>query len=288
MRPHGAHRQHPRTQALRLGWEYHHDCAIRESVLPPFPLQLPRLKLYTIALDALDTLKKGTENTNIHARESIRFFDRAQTAAGRQQITGVRIQGPTEKFVSWEECLAACAGTPAASDPELQHPPSYIKELLNCAVYHLNRFVVKGVVEQQKVLVVTNNELLRDWAELYGVPTIGSGDVAALVKREETEYMEKKRHYDHAIGNPRSPASPGSGRGGRGGGGFGSYRGGRGGGGSARRDSWNANEPRSPISPNGFGGGGRGRSPRDSNPPDFILRGPPRGVARGRGKLWEP
>lgn len=264
-----------------------------ESQPPSLPasLQLLWLNRYAIALDALDRLKKGTENTNIHARESIRFFDRAQTAAGRQQITGVRIQGPTEKFVSWEECLAACAGTSAASDPELQNPPSYIKELLNCAVYHLNKFVAKGGVEQQKVLMVTNNELLRDWAELYGVPTIGSGDIAGLVKREETEYMEKKRHYDHAMGNFRSPASPGGGRGGRGGGGFGSSRGGRGGrggGGFVRRDSWNADEPRSPISPNGFGGGGRGRSPRDSNPPDFILREPPRGVARGRGKLWEP
>ncbi|KAI5858364.1 hypothetical protein BZA05DRAFT_1155 [Tricharina praecox] len=242
-------------------------------------------------LDSLDRLKKGTENANIHARESIRFFDRAQTAAGRKQITGVRIQGPTEKFSSWEECLAACAGSAAATDPELQQPPNHIKELLNSAVYHVNRFVVKGAAgdqQQQKVLLVTNDEILRDWAELYGVPTARSGEIAGLVKREEMEYMEKRRHYDFAMNNPRSPASPGGGRGGRGGG-MGSSRGGRGGGGFARRDSWKDEEPRSPISPNGFGGGGgRGRSPRDSNPPDFVLRGPPRGVARGRGKLWEP
>ena len=257
-----------------------------ESKAPPpsLSLQLLWLNRYITALDSLDRLKKGVEDTNIHARESIRFFDRAQTAAGRKQVTGVRIQGPTEKFGSWEECLAACAGTPAANDPELQQPPNHIKELLNCAVYHLNRFTGKGGGEQQKVLLVTNDETLKNWAELYGVPTVGSGEIAGLVKREEIEYVEKKRHYDYAMNNPRSPALPGGGRGGRGG--IGGSRGGRGGGGFARRDSWKEEEPRSP---NGFGGGGgRGRSPRDSNPPDFVLRGPPRGVARGRGKLWEP
>jgi hypothetical protein len=204
-----------------------------------------------------------------------------QTTAGRKQITGVRIQGPTEKYANWQECITAAAAaaanrtppsSPILTDYPDQEPPTRIKELLNCAIFHLNRLRDK---ENDQVFLVTNDEIVREWAEMYNIPTIASHDVSRLVRREDIEFAERKRHYDYAMNNPRSPSSPN--RGGRGGG-----RGGRGGGG--RRDSWKDDDRRIDPRANGYGRGGR----RDSSPPDFVLRGPPRGVARGRGKLWEP
>jgi len=251
------------------------------------PYHLRKISLTILALDSLDKLKKGTEDTNIHARESIRFFDRMQTPSGRKQITGVKIQGPTEKYANWSECLTAAAtvaaarsptGSPVLSEEPEQDPPSRIKELLNCAIYCLSNLQSKG---EGQVLLVTNDEIVREWAELYKIPTVGSADIGRLVQRENVEFAEKKRHYDYASANPRSPSSPM--RGGRGGG-----RGGRGGGGvvGGRRGSWKEEERgRDDMNSNGFG---RGRYRRDYSPPDYVLRGPPRGVARGRGKLWEP
>lgn len=232
------------------------------------------------ALDSLDHLKKGTDNTSIHARESIRFFDRVQTTAGRKQITGVRIQAPTEKYENWAECITAAAAaaarrtppsSPILTDFPEQEPPSRIKELLNCTVYHLNRLRSS---DDTQVLLVTNDETVAEWAELYNIPTVSSKEVETMVRREDIEFVERKRHYEYAVNHPRSPGSP-YGGGGRGRGG--SRRGGWNGG---RRDSWKE-EDRTPPR-------GRGGVRRDASPPDFVLRGPPRGVARGRGKLWEP
>lgn len=278
-------------------------------------------------LDSLDRLKKGSQDANVHARESIRFFDRTQTPLGRKQITNVRIQSPAEKYPSWKECLAAAAARmPAASPPfpPDQDPPTRIQDLINCALYSLNHIQPPPSPPswddgggQAQVLLVTNDKVVRDWAALYGIPTVGSGELTHLVAREELEFAEKKRHYDYACLNPRSPSSPvrpgggggwaggsgggGGGRGGGGGGGGGGWAsarsggggrggganggGGRGGGGggrgTGRRNSWREEENNN----NGFG---RGRNGRDASPPDFVLRGPTRGVARGRGKLWEP
>jgi hypothetical protein len=236
---------------------------------------------FVIALDALDKLKKGTEDENIHARESIRFFDRVQSPAGRKAINGVKIQGSSDRYANWNECLAAVASSVATksaspSPPTLadvpQDPPNRIKDLLNCAIYHLNKISGK---KNDGVLLVTNDVIVREWAGVYGILTCGTTELAQMIRREDIEFVERKRHYDYAQSNPRSPGT--SVRGGRGG-----ARGGRGGG-STRRES--LRDERIEIDPNTFG---RGRIGRDSSPPDYVLRSPPRGVARGRGKLWEP
>ncbi|KAI5803792.1 hypothetical protein EDC01DRAFT_716145 [Geopyxis carbonaria] len=226
------------------------------------------------ALDGLDKLKKGTEDTNIHARESIRFFDRVQqtAAGGRRAITGVRIQDPTEKFASWAEC--------ALPDTE---PPTRVKDILNCTLFAIRKSQKIGG-DDNDVLLVTNDEILREWAALYGVPIAHSADIAGKVRREDIEFLERRRHYEYGKsgGSPRSPTSPTGGRGG------GRGRGGRGGGsngGSRRNSGFREDPPQLRLDPNAFG---RGRGMREPAEPDFILRGPTRGVARGRGRLWEP
>lgn len=227
------------------------------------------------ALDSLDRLKKGAEETNVHARESIRYFDRMlQAAPGRKPITGVCIQGPSEKYSSWGDVVTAAAA--GVEEPD-QEPPARIKELLNCAVFALRNTPARG---GDKVLLVTNDDVVREWAEAYGVPTVGSAEMIRLVKVEDVQYAERRRQYEYAL-NPRSPGGRGSARGARGG------RGG-GGGGGGRRNSWKEEEcaPRVAMNPNGFGRGARG--PREFAPLDYTVRGPTRGVARGRGKLWEP
>ncbi|KAK6512556.1 hypothetical protein TWF481_001441 [Arthrobotrys musiformis] len=54
-------------------------------------------------LDALDALKRGSENENVNARETVRWFDR--TIGKGAADKGVKVQAPTEIYGKWEECL---------------------------------------------------------------------------------------------------------------------------------------------------------------------------------------
>ncbi|KAF3286189.1 hypothetical protein TWF970_009738 [Orbilia oligospora] len=54
-------------------------------------------------LDALDALKRGSENENVNARETVRWFDR--TIGKGTADKGVKVQAPTEIYGKWEECL---------------------------------------------------------------------------------------------------------------------------------------------------------------------------------------
>lgn len=163
-------------------------------------------------------------------------------------------------------------------------PPARIKDVLNCAIYLIAKRAEAGKADDEDVFLVTNDEILKEWAEVFNVRCISSNEVLTRVKLEESEYLEKKRHYEYSV-NPRVPTSPTSQRGGRGNGNM--NRGGRGGPVSfGRSASWREEIPSRPMDPNGFGRGGRGYS-RDAGP-EYVLRTPHRGVARGRGKLWEP
>ncbi|KAK6538569.1 hypothetical protein TWF694_010148 [Orbilia ellipsospora] len=54
-------------------------------------------------LDALDALKRGSENENVNARETVRWFDR--TLGKGTPEKGVKVQAPEEVYGRWEECL---------------------------------------------------------------------------------------------------------------------------------------------------------------------------------------
>lgn len=117
--------------------------------------------------------------------------------------------------------------------------------------------------------MVTNCEAVAAWARVYGVRAVDSGEIAEMVERENWEFAERKRVYEAGMSGGGRRNGSISGRGGRGGGG-----GGRGGG--HRRDSSREE--------NGGFGQRRGSEVEEG----YVLRGAPRGVARGRGKLWEP
>jgi uncharacterized membrane protein YgcG len=226
------------------------------------------------ALDALDKLKKGSDDVNIHARESIRFLDRMQTPAGRKAITGVKIQDPSERYQKWADFVTALE---ISLPDDHQEPPPRIKDILNCAVYCLNHPGIPSAIDE--IFLVTNNRLVKEWAIVYNVPVISPDDISGMIRSEDIEFTERKRHYDYAQSNnySRSPSSPR-----RGGRGFG------GGEGGSRGNFRERNETRTSSGGGGRRGRGGGSIVRDCSPPDFVLRGSPRGVARGRGKLWEP
>lgn len=286
-------------------------------------------------LDALDDLKKGTDMVNINSRESVRYFDRCQSGAGRKPVRGVRVQAPTEVFAKWEDCaqfIDPDAAVPAmpppspprnngygnngyyanagangngnsnggnrhrrgsrtanGSDPNTEEPatptipiptpPKWVQPILNCALYKLHQpgKEQRKTSENEETVLVTNNDTVAAWAKVYSIKVVGSDELADLLDREGWDFTEKTRVYNANMrtggNNGRNGGGGGGGRGGRSGGGRGGHR----------RDSTGGdNVPSYSFvnAPSGTGRGGGGEG--------FILRGAPRGVARGRGKLWEP
>lgn len=237
------------------------------------------------ALDALDKLKKGTEDANIHARESIRYLDRVQNPRSKI-IRGVMIQSPDERFATWTEVLAVHpAVNPLPEDAKSEVPPLDIQQLLNCAIFLNNsRIHKKNANPADEVILVTNDSKVAAWAEVYGLKAVASLEVGKLLQREDIEFAERKRHYEYALANPTSPWLSTNRRGTSRVGTVGvrSERGGHGGtsGREVRRERADSRNET-----NGFGRGLRGVV----EAPEYVLRTPPgRGVARGRGKLWEP
>lgn len=224
-------------------------------------------------MDALDRLKKGNSEVNVGARNTIRYLDSMlkvgyKTSAG----IGLHIQGTREKYPTWADFLAAAPATPAPAEGDFAPPtpPGQLRDLLGCALYFI-KTLPETCAPDDKVLFVTNSPQVRDLAEDYGIPTVDTYEMTRMVERENIEFVERKRHYDY-----KKAAGPM--RGGRGGGGGRGVRGGR----LARIDSRGTDDAER-------GQVGRG-SRRSVGPvdPDFVLRGPTRGVARGRGRLWEP
>lgn len=149
-------------------------------------------------------------------------------------------------------------------------PPKWIQPILNCALHKLHPPGKEARVasEAEETLLVTNNDAVAAWARVYGVKAVDSNELADMIERENWEFTEKKRVYDNTMAGGRGNGN-GNGR-----------RGGRGGGGRGHRRDSSREEGSMGFSP-----------PRGNHTvPDqsFILRGAPRGVARGRGKLWEP
>jgi hypothetical protein len=242
-------------------------------------------------LDALDKVKKGTEDKNIHARESIRYFDRVLNPTGRRAINGVKIQGPSERFKTWDEATARFPPVePLHEGPNGESevaPPNFVQQTLNCIMYIMDqRSQTPQLNPDDKVLLITNDEEMAEWAKVYGIATAPSYDLEDMIRKEDIEFQERKRHYEYAQSNAASSPTQ-SFRGGRGGhprGGSFSIRSERGGfhnanGGRRLSRSESYNEKTSPP---------LYRQTRNPSPPDYVLRTPTRGVARGRGRLWEP
>ncbi|KAL7274767.1 hypothetical protein RUND412_002321 [Rhizina undulata] len=174
-----------------------------------------------------------------------------------------------------------------ASKPEASPttPPKWIQGIVNCALWSKHCDTTSN-----ETLLVTNNDDVAAWARIFGLRVVNSDELKSLVYTEDHAFETRKRHYVESQNarptTPNSPLSARGGRNGRGGGHFSSSggRGGRGGGGrrhsraDIREDGGNSN----------MTDFSRTRGNHMAPPPEFVLRGPPTGVARGRGKLWEP
>lgn len=155
-------------------------------------------------------------------------------------------------------------------------PPKWIQPILNCVLHKLHPpgKEPRPPNDAEETVLVTNNEAVAMWARVYGIKAVDSHEIAQMVERENWDFLERKRVYETGISGGSRGGRNGSisGRGGRGGagGGRGAHKR------ASSRDENNGTTP--------------GPAPRGNHVPDpsFILRGAPRGVARGRGKLWEP
>lgn len=150
-------------------------------------------------------------------------------------------------------------------------PSRRIQQLLNCVLYRKHKIGKSDtsppghlqLAKRPEIHLVTNSPEVTAWARIFDINVLSSNVLEDMIEREEFIYAEKTKEYQEA----QLQAETGRPRGGRGG------RGHRGG---AR---------------NGFGHG-HSHNPKGHRvvpEPDFVfVREAPRGVARGKGKLWEP
>ncbi|TGZ76214.1 hypothetical protein EX30DRAFT_375671 [Ascodesmis nigricans] len=162
-------------------------------------------------LDALDHLKKGTSLIAQNARETIRYLDRAQTSSRSTRLTSsVRFQSPSERFPELLLSAPPRRGLPELAS-ELEPPTSTsssspegnIRDVLNCVLFFQQQMAKRqqddrtGRLRDDEVVLLTNNETLALWAREYGVRVEASDDIKVLVKREEVEWIERKRQWEY-------------------------------------------------------------------------------------------
>lgn len=237
-------------------------------------------------LDALDDTKKGTDPKNVNSRETIRYLERCQV----KPIRGAKVLSAGEMFLSWTECEQFRLPENAALSPSplmiandngnrlgTMPPPVWIQKILNSMLYKIHssgeRRSVSEDGAEDPVILVTNYEELRNWAAVFGVQAVDLATIEQMIDTETWEFQSRKQRYE-ALMSPVSPT--GSGRGGR----SGSFSkgGGRGSGRGGRRNSRASEQPIDPEFSRG-----------NNSATSYTLRGPPPGgVARGRGRLWEP
>lgn len=208
--------------------------------------------------------------------------------------------------------------------PELQgeeEPPLWVKDIVNCVVYYTREIMGQTELgeqgeEEDEVILLTDDEALALWAREFGIRVAATEDLSVMVRREDLEFQERKRQFEFRQRTNNITVSP---RGGRGG-----ARGGRGGQlpiGLGRRNTagettYKEEIPKGVMDPNGFGRGGHirvvdgpvqqgiGNLARVNSVPlnnrgrqdmggfgGGRMQGGQRGgggVARGKGRLWEP
>ncbi|RPB21601.1 hypothetical protein L211DRAFT_851318 [Terfezia boudieri ATCC MYA-4762] len=168
-------------------------------------------------------------------------------------------------------------------------PPRRIQQLLNCVLYRKHKVGKRDtsppghqqLAKRPETHLITNSPEITAWARVFDISVFSSNVLEDMIEREDFIYAEKVKDYQEAQLQVESSRN-GAARGGRGGGGLG--RGGnRSSGGAGGRNNHGHGHT------NGGSGGGRGHRGGAGGEPDFVfVREAPRGVARGKGKLWEP
>ncbi|KAF8422520.1 hypothetical protein EV426DRAFT_172793 [Tirmania nivea] len=169
-------------------------------------------------------------------------------------------------------------------------PPRRIQQLLNCVLYRKHKAGKRDtsppshqqLAMRPEIHLITNSLEVTAWARVFDISVLSSNVLEDMIEREDFIYAEKLKDYQEA----HLHVEGSRGRGGRGGGsGRGGNRSsGNGGGGGRNNHGHGHGHPT-----NGGSGGGRGHRGGGGGEPDFVfVREAPRGVARGKGKLWEP
>lgn len=155
-------------------------------------------------------------------------------------------------------------------------PPRRIQQLLNCVLFRKHKIGKRDtsppghlqLAKRPEIHLVTNSPEVTAWARIFDINVLSSNVLEDMIEREEFIYAEKMKEYQEA--QLQTETGRHGGRGGRGGG-----RGHRGGGGT--RNGFSHGHSHNP------------KGHRGVPEPDFVfVREAPRGVARGKGKLWEP
>lgn len=158
-------------------------------------------------------------------------------------------------------------------------PPRRIQQLINCVLYKKHQLGKRSNSpthqEMQKrpdINLITNNPEVAEWARLFDINVMSSNQMEDLLEREDFIFAEKQKEYEDFVAAKQTTNSN-------------SNRGGRGG----RRGGGSVGGGRCDFDRGGGIRSGGGRGERGASEPDFVfVREAPRGVARGKGKLWEP
>ena len=223
--------------------------------------------------------QNGNGNGNTHAH--------ANGYGGMKNMNSNK--GRSNTFPLQQNSRRNTNGTSEASTPAPVEPSRRIQQLLNCVLYRKHKVGKRDtpppghqqLAKRPETHLITNSPEVTAWARLFDISVLSSNVLEDMIEREDFIYAEKVKDYQEA--QLQVESRNGGGRGGRGGGGAG--RGGNrssGNGGGGGRNNHGHGHPT-----NGGSGGGRGY--RGGGEPDFVfVREAPRGVARGKGKLWEP
>jgi len=226
--------------------------------------------------------QNGNSNGNTHAH--------ANGYGGVKSVNGSK--GRSNSFPLQQNGRRNTNGISEASATAPVEPPRRIQQLLNCVLYRKHKVGKRDtappghqqLAKRPEIHLITNSPEVTAWARAFDISVLSSNALEDMIEREDFIYAEKMKDYQEAQLQVESNRS-GGGRGGRGGGGVG--RGGNRSGGNVGAGGRNNHGHGHGHPTNGGSGGGRGH--RGSGEPDFVfVREAPRGVARGKGKLWEP
>ena len=201
-------------------------------------------------------------------------------------------KGRSNTFPLQQNTRRITNGTSEASTLAPVEPSRRIQQLLNCVLYRKHKVGKRDtpppghqqLAKRPETHLITNSPEVTAWARVFDISVLSSNVLEDMIEREDFIYAEKVKDYQEAQLQVESSRN-GGGRGGRGGAGRGGNRSSGNGGGGGRSHGHGHGH-----SSNGGLGGGRGhRGGGGGGEPDFVfVREAPRGVARGKGKLWEP
>ncbi|RKO89343.1 hypothetical protein BDK51DRAFT_25867 [Blyttiomyces helicus] len=119
-------------------------------------------------IDSLDRIKKGTDLTNVRAREAIRYLEQRF----RFRTSHLRAQGPDEHLEAWD-----ASGRCHVDSPDPVVVPRYLRPVLACCLH------IQAGAAPVEFALVTDNEEMAAMAVEVGVAVVGVREWAAKMDR---------------------------------------------------------------------------------------------------------